>query len=121
MNENKNRIWYPISLLPTFIGQTDQIIDALENQRKLFFRAKNKSGALADDIINRSPVLLKKNSENIFLYQEQLHQWRGKIQSDFQKKLLDALAQKILQARDLNAKLLDLSKQLSKNTINKIP
>ena len=120
MNKTQKQNFYPISMLPTFTGQIDQLIEALEQKHKLFNQAKDSPASLDDDLVTKASNLLKKNTEHIFLYYEQLGKWREKMSSDAQRKSLDVFAQKIAQARNLNAKLIDLTKELSETTIDEI-
>lgn len=120
MKDNKKRNWYPLSSLPMFTCQIDQLIEVLENKYSSFLRTKDSPELLNDNLVSRAIDIFKKNSEFVLLYQEQLDKWREEIYNNTQKQALYIFAQKIVQARNLNAKLLDLSKQLKQNTINRI-
>ena len=120
MNKNPQQKFYPISMLPTFVGQVDQLIETLEEKHKLFIEAQANPASLDDDIIDRALRIFQKNTEHIGCYYEQLIKWRKEALSDNHNKSLDVFAQKIAQARNLNTKLINLTNEIKETTINKI-
>ncbi|NRA73926.1 MAG: hypothetical protein HRU36_04210 [Rickettsiales bacterium] len=120
MKTTQTQNFYPISMLPTFTGQIDQLIEALEEKHKLFNQAKDSPASLDNALVERALTLLQKNAEHIFLYYEQLNKWKRETVTDAQKKSIDIFAQKISQSRELNTTLIDLVKDLKESTIDKV-
>ncbi len=120
MNDSKERNWRPLSFISTFEGYLDQLLEDLESQWALFVCARDNPLTIDGDVIKRSQGALKMHSEDIAFYQEQIARWKQEARGGPQQKLLESLAQKLSKVRALNSKLLDLTKCLSRNIVNKV-
>ena len=63
MNKKQQQNFYPISMLPTFIGQIDQLIETLIEKYKLFTKAKDNPASLDDNIVNRALKIFQKRKK----------------------------------------------------------
>ena len=120
MNQVKQRNWYPLSFIPAFAGQVDELIEILEAQLKSFLPAKNKPHILDDQTIHRASSAFKQNAEYIQLYQEQADKWIREAQTDSHRQALSLLNEKLSKARKLNVELVALVEELGKGTIDKV-
>ena len=120
MNQIKERNYYPLSFIPAFSGQIDELIEILEAQLRAFSPAKSKPHVLDDQIINRASFAFKKNAEYIQLYQEQTDKWLREAHTETHRQALSLLNEKLSKARKLNADLVALAEELGKGTIDKV-
>ena len=120
MNQVKQRNYYPLSFIPAFSSQTDELVDILEAQSKSFLSAKSKPHALNDQTISRALSAFKQNAEYIQLYQEQIDRWLREAQTEFHRQALALLNDKLSKARKLNVELVAMVEELGKGTIDKV-
>jgi len=121
MKRIKESIYHPLSFFSTIEGRLNNLLEDLESQWKVFAFVRDNPGTADEGVIKSSQELLKKNPEDIAIYQEQISRWTQEAQGGLQQKDLGVLAQKLSKIRALNSKLLDLTKYLSRNTFSKEP
>ena len=120
MNQVKERNYYPLSFIPAFSGQIDELTEILEAQLRAFLSAKRKPHVLDDKTINRALSAFKENAEYIQLYQEQVERWTREAQTESHRQALSLLNEKLSKARKRNVELVALVEKLGKGTIDKI-
>lgn len=120
MNQVKQRNYYPLSFIPAFSSQIDELVDILEAQSKSFLPARNKPHVLDDQTISRALSTFKQNAEYIQLYQEQIDKWIREAQTESHRQALALLNDKLSKARKLNVELVALVEELGKGTIDKV-
>jgi len=65
MNRTKERTYHPLCFVSTLEGHLDNLLEALENQWKLFVFARDNPETIDEDTIKNAQELLKKNPEDI--------------------------------------------------------
>ena len=103
------------------IEYLDHLVERLEDQRKMFVDYINKAKIAETGIIKICIDFFKYNTKNLSSYKKQLDKWQREDLKNGHKNLFKQCIEKIIHAKTLNQKLLQLSNILKKTAIKRRP
>ncbi len=112
--------WQPISMLPTLAQHIDGMLEADLEQYQNLLQAKDKPHVLDDATVDRVIRVFTDQAKDFWLYDEQMARWMAGELTDGQRDEVTRLVDQMKRLRENNTNVVDLARELSKGTIDKI-
>jgi hypothetical protein len=120
MPPKKQQTFYSIDDIPMFESLIEGSLESTQENYTTFKVAEHKPHVLNDAIIKRAVRLYNNQLEDADCFDRQIDYWRKNSLNPLQEKRVEALFKKNYEFRRLSVKILELLKEMSKGTINKI-
>lgn len=118
--ENPQPNWQPISSLPLIATAIDGMLEAAKEQYPALEQAKNRPGVLDDFTVERVVSVYTQQASDLWLYEEQLRQWKEQKLSQAQHQEVTRLEGQLEQLRTQIDAILLLVKDLKPMTIKSL-
>jgi hypothetical protein len=112
--------WQGIEALWTFATHIDGMLESSQEQYATLQEAKPKPHVLDDYTVNRVISAFTTQIADLWLFDEQLQRWLSGPLTTEQRLEITRLVEQMRRLREVDNQMLELAKELSKGTIDKI-
>ncbi len=112
--------WQPITALPTIASLIDGMLHETEVQYETLLKAKDRPHVLDDATVARVVEVYTKQSDDHWLFDEQLTRWDKSKLSPPQRKEVARLRKQVERLRGVCTSILDLAAELKTGTIEQV-
>ncbi len=109
--------WQPISALPRIGSTIDGLRDEIEKQYANLQACRPKPHVLDNHTVERVIEVYSAQADDVWLYEEQLSQWRSLTLTPAQREEVDRLTAQIPTIRERITAILVLAEELKEGTI----
>ncbi len=111
--------WHPIAMLVTIARHIDGMVEADQEQLATLREARTKPYVLDDDTVTRVKRAFTTQSEDFWVFEEQLRRWQAGDLTAKSRAEVTRLQSQMARLRQINSDVLALAEELSKGTIEK--
>ncbi len=111
--------WHPITMLATIAQCIDGMVEADQEQLETLQEAKPKPYVLDEDTVNRVKKAFSTQSQDFWVFEEQLRRWQTEKLTKEQRAEVLRLRSQMARLHQINLDVLALAEELSKGTIEK--
>ena len=112
--------WQPLSMIPVFIEMVDEMLESAEIQLIQLKQAEHKPHVLDDETVNRVLKSYSDQNELMPIYLQQCQRWEKEELNDNQRLWVSAIKEQSTALIRVNEKIIQIARDLSNKTINKI-
>ena len=120
MSQDQEPRWNPISRLPMIATAIDEMLGLAEEQYGNLQQARERPHVLDDDTVGRVIKVFTEQSNDLWLYEEQLARWKKDEMSATQRQEVERLNGQLTRLREVIAAILALAGELKGGTIESI-
>jgi hypothetical protein len=119
-SKNPNVNWQHLDMLPVFLEITDGQLGEARIQLDNMHAAKTKPHVLDDDTVNRIIDVYTKQNSDLWVQDEQCSKWIQQNPTQSQLQKINDLKLSIAELKKANTKIIEICKDISSKTIDKI-
>jgi hypothetical protein len=112
--------WQPIGRLPLIAHAIDGMLEAAEEQHSLLEQARPRSHLLDDATVARVTAVFTQQSDDLWLYEEQLRRWRDTELTATERGEVERLSGRIERLRTALTEILSLAEELKHGTLEQV-
>ena len=112
--------WQPIGRLPLIAHAIDGMLEAAEEQHSLLEQARLRSHLLDDATVARVTAVFTQQSDDLWLYEEQLRRWRDTELTATERGEVERLSGQIERLRTAFTEILSLAAELKHGTLEQV-
>ena len=112
--------WNPISRLPEIATAIDGMLEMAEEQYSTLLEVRDRPHVLDDSTVGRVIEVFTKESEALWLYEEQLRRWQAIDLTATQRQEVERLGGQLSTLREVIASILALAEELKGGTIERV-
>ena len=112
--------WQPIGRLPLIAHAIDGMLEAAEEQHSLLEQAQLRSHLLDEATVARVTAVFTQQSDDLWLYEEQLRRWRDTELTATERGEVERLSGQIERLRTALTEILSLAEELKHGTLEQV-
>ena len=112
--------WNPISRLPEIATAIDGMLEMAEEQYSTLLEVRDRTHVLDDSTVGCVIEVFTKESEALWLYEEQLRRWQAIDLTVTQRQEVERLGGQLSTLREVIASILALAEELKGGTIERV-
>jgi len=112
--------WQPIGRLPFIAHAIDGMLEAVEEQHSLLAQARPRPHLLDDATVARVTAVFTQQSDDLWLYEEQLRRWRDTELTATERGEVERLSGQIERLRTAFTEILSLAAELKHGTLEQV-
>ncbi len=112
--------WQEIEALWTFATHIDGMLESSQEQYETLQEAKPKPHVLDDYTVNRVISAFTTQIADLWLFDEQVQRWQAETLTTEQRTEVVRLVEQMRRLREVDNQILELAKELSRGTIEKV-
>ncbi|MGH9845271.1 MAG: hypothetical protein ACREEM_41680 [Blastocatellia bacterium] len=120
MSQDQEPRWNPISRLPMIATAIDEMLGMAEEQYGNLQQARDRPHVLDDDTVGRVIKVFTEQSNDLWLYEEQLARWKKDELTATQRQEVERLDWQLTRLREAIASILSLAKEFKSGAIESV-
>jgi hypothetical protein len=120
MSQDQEPRWNPISRLPMIATAIDEMLGLAEEQYGNLQQARERPHVLDDYTVSRVAKVFTEQSNDLWLYEEQLARWKKDELTATQRREVERLDEQLTRLREAIASILSLAEELKSGTIESV-